>query len=331
MFIWSTQQDCTEWKSAPKGSALKAFFGGQSVSRIPLISPQNCWLNLVILEIEFRLVDTRIFPELLRQISAQPVEAALKKTISLSKTSAFSASQLVIFKYAQLLASMESTHALFPIVCQKFFELYLWRVPTENESLNFSHNFGVSDKFYEYNVPLMKSIKSQLKSAESYYSALATKNANDDAMAHFYRNCCKLMQNCALWLEDTQINRFTSDAEHLPAQYNSEKLRELLSGHVNHWTEFLCLASLRKEQRHLADQWGRKVMRLSNQKAPRTPVQPKQRQPPAQHIKSLLKSYEKIVENPFHIRVEPIKTPPIDGNIVAQIQKKMTTLNSTAK
>nr|NP_650752.2 ectopic P-granules autophagy protein 5, isoform C [Drosophila melanogaster]Q9VE34.2 RecName: Full=Ectopic P granules protein 5 homolog [Drosophila melanogaster]AAF55595.2 ectopic P-granules autophagy protein 5, isoform C [Drosophila melanogaster] len=329
-FFYNYYKDCTEWKSAPKGSALKAFFGGQSVSRIPLISPQNCWLNLVILEIEFRLVDTRIFPELLRQISAQPVEAALKKTISLSKTSAFPASQLVIFKYAQLLASMESTHALFPIVCQKFFELYLWRVPTENESLNFSHNFGVSDKFYEYNVPLMKSIKSQLKSAESYYSALATKNANDDAMAHFYRNCCKLMQNCALWLEDTQINRFTSDAEHLPAQYNSEKLRELLSGHVNHWTEFLCLASLRKEQRHQADQWGRKVMRLSNQKAPRTPVQPKQRQPPAQHIKSLLKSYEKIVENPLHIRVEPIKTPPIDGVIVAQIQKKMTTLNSTA-
>uniref|UniRef100_B3P3B0 GG16333 n=1 Tax=Drosophila erecta TaxID=7220 RepID=B3P3B0_DROER len=330
MYILSTPQDCTEWKSAPKGSALKAFFGGQSVSRIPVISPQNCWLNLVILEIEFRLVDTRIFPELLRQISAQPVEVALKKTISLSKSNSFPASQLVIFKYAQLLASMDSTHALFPIVCQKFFELYLWRVPTENESLNFSHNFGVSDKFYEYNVPLMKSIKSQLKSADSYYSALATKNASDDAMAHFYRNCCKLMQNCALWLEETQINHFTSDAEHLPAQYNSEKLRELLSGHVSHWTEFLCLASLRKEQRHQADHWARKVMRLPNQKAPRTPVQPKPRQPPAQHIKSLLHSYEKIVENPVHVCVEPTKTPLIDANIVTQIQKKMNTLNSTA-
>jgi len=210
-----TLQDCTDWKSPPKGSALKAFFGGQSPSRIPLISPQNCWLNLVLLEIEFRLVDTRIFPELLRQVSAQPVEAALKKTISLSKTNAFPASQLVIYKYAQLLASMDSNHALFPIVCQKFFELYLWRVPTENESLNFSHNFGVSDKFYEHNVPLMKSIKSQLKSAESYYSALATKSASDDAMGHFYRSCRTLMQNCALWLEDTQINRFTSDSSRI--------------------------------------------------------------------------------------------------------------------
>ncbi|XP_052836525.1 ectopic P granules protein 5 homolog [Drosophila gunungcola] len=329
-FFYNYYKDCTDWKSAPKGSALKAFFGGQSPSRIPLISPQNCWLNLVLLEIEFRMVDTRIFPELLRQVSAQPVEAALKKTFSLSKTSAFPASQLVIFKYAQLLASMESNHALFPIVCQKFFELYLWRVPTENESLNFSHNFGVSDKFYEHNVPLMKSIKSQLKSAESYYSALATKSASDDAMAHFYRSCCKLMQNCALWLEDTQINRFTSDAEQLPAQFNSEKLRELLSGHVNHWTEFICLATLRKEQRHQADQWGRKVMRLPNQKSPRTPVQPKPRQPPAQHIKSLLTTYEKVVPVPTHVRVEPIQTPPVDGNIMTQLKKPLNTFNSTA-
>ncbi|XP_017041076.1 LOW QUALITY PROTEIN: ectopic P granules protein 5 homolog [Drosophila ficusphila] len=329
-FFYNYYKDCTDWKSAPKGSALKAFFGGQSPSRIPVISPQNCWLNLVLLEIEFRLVDTRIFPELLRQISVQPVEAALKKTLSLSKTNAFPASQLVIFKYAQLLASMDSNHALFPIVCQKFFELYLWRVPTETESLNFSHNFGVSDKFYEHNVPLMKSIKSQLKSAESYYSALATKSASDDVMAHFYRSCCKLMQNCALWLEDTQINRFTSDAEQLPAQYNCEKLRELLSGHVNHWTEFLCLAMLRKEQRHQADQWGRKIMRIPNQKAPRTPLQPKPRQPPAQHIKSLLITYEKIIPIPSHVCVKPIETPPIDGNLLTQLKKKLNTFNSTA-
>lgn len=310
---------------------MKAFFGGQSPSRIPLISPQNCWLDLVLLEIEFRLVDTRIWPELLRQVSAQPLEAALKKTFSLTKATAFPASQLVIFKYAQLLASMDSNHALFPIVCQKFFELYLWRVPTENESLNFSHNFGVSDKFYEHNVPLMKSIKSQLKSAETYYSALATKSASDDAMAHFYRSCCKLMQSCGLWLEDTQINRFTSDAEALPAQYNCEKLRELLGGHVSHWTEFLCLATLRKEQRHQADSWGRKVLRLLSQKAPRTPVHPKPRQAPVQHIKSLLITYEKVLLIPSHVRVEPVETPPINGNIMNLIKKRLATFNSTAK
>ncbi|XP_017104957.2 ectopic P granules protein 5 homolog [Drosophila bipectinata] len=329
-FFYNYYKDCTDWKSAPKGSALKVFFGGQASSRIPLISPQTCWLNLVLLEIEFRLVDTRIWPELLRQVSAQPVEAALKKTLSLAKVNSFPASQLVIYKHAQLLASMESNHALFPIVCQKFFELYLWRVPTENESLNFSQNFGVSDKFYEHNVPLMKSIKSQLKSAETYHSALATKCANDDSAAHFHRSCVKLMQSCALWLEDTQINRFSSDAEQLPPQYNCEKLRELLGGHVAHWTEFLCLATLRKEQRNQADVWGRKVLRLPNRKAPRTPVQPKPRTPPAQHIKTLLNTYEKSVAIPGHERVEPIQTPPIDGDLLSQLKKRMTTFNSTA-
>ncbi|XP_034665712.1 ectopic P granules protein 5 homolog [Drosophila subobscura] len=331
-FFYNFYKDCSEWKTPAKSSALKAFFGQQSsVSRKPLISPQNCWLNLVLLEIEFRLVDTRLWPELMRQLSVQPMEAALKKTLSLSKTNAFPPNQLVVFKYAQLLASMDTSHALFPIVCQKFFELYLWRVPSEGESLNFSHNFGVSDKFYEHNVPLMKTIKGQLKSSEGYYAALALKFASDDSLAHFYRSCCKLMQNCGLWLEDTQINRFTSDAEQLPPQYNSEKLRELLGGHVNHWTEFLYLATLRKEQRHQADQWGRKVFRLASQRPPRSPVQPKARQLPAQHIKSLLSTYEKSLPIPAHARCEPVRAPPVDADIVFQLKKLLGIFHSTAK
>ncbi|XP_017140447.2 ectopic P granules protein 5 homolog [Drosophila miranda] len=331
-FFYNFYKDCSEWKTPAKSSALKAFFGNQSsASRIPLISPQNCWLNLVLLEIEFRVVDTRIWPELLRQVSVQPMEAALKKTLSLSKTNAFPANQLVVFKYAQLLSSMEINHPFFPIVCQKFFELYLWRVPSEGQTLNFSHNFGVSDKFYEHNVPLMKSIKGQLKSAESYYAALALKSASDDSLAHFYRSCCKLMQNCVLWLEDTQINRFTSDAEQLPAQYNSIKLRELLGGHVNHWTEFLYLVTLRKEQRHQADQWGRKVFRLPNQKPPRSPVHLRPRLSASQNIKSLLSTYEKGVPIPGHCRCNPVQAPPVDGNILMQLKKLLGIFNSTAK
>jgi len=44
-----------------------------------------------------------------------------------------------------------------------------------------------------------------------------------------------------------------------------------------------------------------------------------------------LNSYEKIVENPIYVRVEPIQSPPIDGSIMTQLKKRLNTFNSTAK
>lgn len=324
-------QDCADWKTPPKSSALKALFGGQANLRIPVLSPQNCWLNLVLLEIEFRLQDTRFWPELLRQLSTQTVEAALKKTLALSKTNSFPAQQLVIYKYAQLLSSMDVTHALFPIFCQKFFELYLWRVPAECDAQQLNQNYGVAEKFYEHNVTLMKSIKTQLKSAEVYYAAVATKRAQDDAPAHMYRSCTKLMQSCALWLEDTQINKFASDACQLPAQYNTEKLRELLNGHVTHWTEFISPADLRKEQRDQANKWSAKMYRVHAHKTLRSALQPKPRLPPAQRLKANLATYDKRLPPPTHTRPEQIQKRPIDGLTLSELKRRIQTLNSTAK
>ncbi|EDV91356.1 GH17394 [Drosophila grimshawi] len=330
-FFYNYYKDCNDWKMPPKSSGLKALFGGQVNMRIPVLSPQNCWLNLVLLEIEFRLQDTRFWPELLRQLTDQSVDVALKKTLSLSKTNAFPAQQLVIYKYAQLLAGMDTTHALFPIVCQKFFELYLWRLPTDDDGPNINQNFGVAQKFYDGNVTLMKSIKAQLKSAEVYYAAIAKKRANDDAAAHMYRSCNKLMQSCALWLEDTQINTFSSDSGHLPAQYNCEKLRELFNGHVAHWTEFLSPADLRKEQRHQADQWSAKIYRLLHtNKQLRTPLQPKPRLPPVQRLKMHLSTYDKRLPPPTYSRPDQVEKRPIDNNTLSELKCRIQTLNSTA-
>lgn len=294
--------------------------------------PQYCWLNLVILEIEFRLQDMRFWPELLRQLSTHAMDAALKKTLSLSKTNVFPAQQLVIYKYAQMLANMNTQHALFPIVCQKFFELYLWRVPAEcGDVTSANHNFGVSEKFYEYNVPLMKSIKAQLKLAETNYAAMAKKRIHDEALAHVYRSCHKLMQNCALWLEDTQINRFSSDASQLPVQYNCEKLRELLNGHVSHWTEFLCPSEMRDEHRQQAHQWSAKINRLPSQLTPRSPLQPKQRLPVVQRIKQHLSTYDTRLPAPVHSHPEELQKRPIDGETLNELKRRVQTLNSTAK
>ncbi|ALC46612.1 CG14299 [Drosophila busckii] len=329
-FFYNYYKDFTEWKAASKSFGLKSFFGAQSSSRLPAILPQYCWLNVVLLDLEFRLQETRFWPELLRQLSTQSVDFGLKKTLGICKTNAFAAQQLVIYKYAQLLSVMDITHALFPIVCQKFFELYLWRVPIDGAQSNFSQSQGVANKFYEHNVSLMKTIKSQMKSAEVYYDAIGKKRADDESAAFIFRSCRELMHSCALWLEDTQLNRFDSDVSQLPAQYNIRKLRELLNGHATHWTEYINPADLRLKQRQQADQWAEKVYRLHVNRTMQTPLQSKPHLTPEQRIKQHLKGYDKQLAAPTYQCPMRLEQQPIDDKTVTEFRQRVQTLNSTA-
>ncbi|XP_030371319.1 ectopic P granules protein 5 homolog [Scaptodrosophila lebanonensis] len=334
-FFYNHFKDCEDWKVVPKPSALKAFFGTQSAARIPTLSPQHCWLNLVLLEIEFRLHDMRYWPELLRQLatsepSSSQMDVALRKTLALTKTASFPPHMLVLYKYANLIAGMDVTHALFPIINQKFFELFLWRVPIDSEAHSFIHNFGVSDKFYDHNISLMKRIKTQLKAAENHYTSEAAKRAQDDAAGYFYRSCAKLMRNFTLWLEDTNINKYSRDTEQLPTQFNSEKLRELLNGNASHWTEFLNPSTIRKEQCQQADNWTRKCFRMHAQKQLRSPLQPKARGTTIERIKSHLSSYDKRQPPPAYFRPDLFKQRPINKKTLKELQRRIQTLNSTA-
>lgn len=98
---------------------------------------------------------------------------------------------LVIYKYANLIASMDINHALFPIINKKFFELFLSRFPAHYDEHNFQNVYGVSDKFYDFNIAIMKKIKTQLKAAETLCEQEATKNAQDRSLCYWYKNCAK--------------------------------------------------------------------------------------------------------------------------------------------
>lgn len=98
---------------------------------------------------------------------------------------------LVLYKYANLIANMDINHALFPIINQKFFELYLSRIPIHYDEHSFQQVFGVSDKFYDFNIPIMKKVKTQLKAAETLYENEATTHAQDNSLCYWYTNCAK--------------------------------------------------------------------------------------------------------------------------------------------
>ncbi|XP_065371725.1 ectopic P granules protein 5 homolog isoform X2 [Calliphora vicina] len=332
-FFHNYYRECTDWKGVNKMSTLKGFFGGNQ-SKMPVVSAYHPWLALVLLEIEFKTQDSCIWIELLRQLSTagtKPnVDAVLKKTLNIAKKPTYPAHMLVIYKYANLVANMDINHALFAIINQKFFELYLSRIPTHYDDHSFQQIFGVSDKFYDFNITIMKKIKTQLKAAETLYENEAKKHAQDDGLSYCYRNCAKIMKTYALWLEDTAMNKMSKEQTNYPPQYNNEKLKEILNGNTTHWTEFLYLPSIRKEQRYQADQWSRKCFRLKSNTNLRSPLQPKAKATPIQRIKSHLSSYDSHLPPPQYIKPSVFVQKEISQHSLKELKERLRVLTGTA-
>lgn len=66
---------------------------------------------------------------------------------------------LVLYKLANLILTLPQHEELLPIFCQKFFHLYLTRIRFTADEERFTDVYGVADKFYDANIPLMKKLK----------------------------------------------------------------------------------------------------------------------------------------------------------------------------
>lgn len=100
------------------------------------------------------------------------------------------AAALTIFKLANLIITCSYEHPLLPIVCQKFFNLYLARLYVYDDDKVFAEKFGVSNCFYETNLPLMKKLKKFFADTEKYYNETSLKES-DGELSEFYSNCAK--------------------------------------------------------------------------------------------------------------------------------------------
>lgn len=91
----------------------------------------------------------------------------------------------MIFKLANVIINCSYDQPLLPILCQRFFTLYLTRVRLSTDEARFSDIHGVSDKFYEYNVPLFKKLKKFLTEAERNDKELSLKE-EDELKVQFF-------------------------------------------------------------------------------------------------------------------------------------------------
>ncbi|XP_037885384.1 ectopic P granules protein 5 homolog isoform X1 [Glossina fuscipes] len=329
-------KDWTDWKGANRG--LKGFFSSNN-SKLPLLSPDLPWLALVLLEIEFRTHDSHIWDEFLRQIFAagtKPnLDAVLKKTLNIAKRPTYSAQTLCLYKYANLLAGMDVKHALYPIINQKFFELYLSRVPTHYDEHSFQQTHGIADKFYDFNVSLMKKLKNNLEAAEKFYETEATKH-RDDGFVFYCTSCAKIMHTYCLWLVDSTktVNKMSKDQDpsiRIPTPLNKEKLREIFNGNKSHWTEFLYLPAIRKEQRQQADQWAHRCFRSKLIRSTRTPIVSKIKPTPMERIKTHLCSYDRYLPPPIYVKPQLNLPNELTKSTLNELKDKLKILTATAR
>lgn len=96
-----------------------------------------------------------------------------------------SANSLVIYKLANLILNFPYHEELLPIFCQNFFHLYLTRIRFTTDEARFSDVYGVADKFYEHNIPLMKKLKNFFNDAAKFEKERSIKS-EDERLSDFY-------------------------------------------------------------------------------------------------------------------------------------------------
>lgn len=292
--MWSLTKEffrflCTNKRTADESklsvrtpsSFLPPFLGGSSSSAgaalamLPPLNANTAWMSLLTLELEHEILElqTLVWPELLRQLRA--VQATSRFSLdSVIKTAASAvhcsqpptAATLVLYRLVHLMLACTPENRLLPVVVQRFFHLYLARVPMAGDETRFASAFGVADKFYEHNVSLMKRLKKHFAHVEAELKALALR-CEDEPMAAFHAQCSRLFGTYGLWLEETRLNQLSGGAQQyaeFPPQYETARLARIFGGADEYWMDFVSLPAIRQQQRVEASKWQHSCFRTQS-------------------------------------------------------------------
>lgn len=91
----------------------------------------------------------------------------------------------MLYKLANLIVTLPPQEQLLPIFCQQFFYFYLTRIRYTVDEQRFTDVYGVADKFYDFNIPLMKKLKKFFIDCAKFEKERSIK-AEDQNVSDFY-------------------------------------------------------------------------------------------------------------------------------------------------
>lgn len=245
----------------------------------------------------------------------------------------------MIFKLINLIMACSPDNHLLPIICQRFFHLYLARVPMAQDESRFASAFGVADKLYEHNIGLMKRLKRFFAHVESELKNVSlTSSEDDEAVVAFNASASRLFGTFGLWLEETRLNQIGSNADahqfaEFPQQYETGRLARIFAGDERYWTEFVYLPAIRQQQRNEADHWRTSCFRRVNQPKTRAAgSKSRDRQAPQEKIAKQLATYDAPLGPPDLVAEPPVIPIVTDTErLLGQLRADFAQLDKTAR
>ncbi|KAK7871957.1 hypothetical protein R5R35_004755 [Gryllus longicercus] len=318
-----------ETMSSPRhGSTFSSFISwvasgtANVVSLLPRSSIPECpWYAYFVLEMEQELQEekTGLWREVLKELAATTgkanIDQAVKRAAQSLKIPAPPASSLFIYRWAQQALDTPLDHPLLPLIWQKFFVLFLARVPSAS---GVPDRGCVGDKFFEgmLNLSFHKKLKKRLQEASEFYRSKSTETGGDSPQAEeakedqsetedvgaekkeWYTTCSKLLRTFSLWLEEPRLQEPSLFLPALPPQYNPSKLAGIIQGDKTPWLEYLDYASVRGNQQSAAWDWQVARYRTLDPSVKILLPSPEETDDPSDRILKRLQSYDSSVPPP---------------------------------
>uniref|UniRef100_A0A1Y1N595 Ectopic P granules protein 5 homolog n=2 Tax=Photinus pyralis TaxID=7054 RepID=A0A1Y1N595_PHOPY len=309
LFKWASQS------TLPQGSLLAAAS-----------LPSCVWLAyiLIALEHEEREKVTGLWREVLTQLQNQKgkvnVDAAIKKAASSVKVPSFTSSSLCIYRWAQQALDTSLDHPLLPLVWQKFFMLFLLRVPVTSVV----ERGCLGEKFFDgmINLGFLKRLKRRLQETVDYYQKKVDGCDNDGMVQKkaFYESCLRLFRAYSLWLEEPRLQETNLHLPSLPPQYEARLLALIIQENSAPWLEYLDYDVIKTEQENSMKSWRMSIYReKSNVNQPLFNAGAGvESSDPVERIVRRLKSYDVPKEAPNLVKSAPV-IPTLDINEHASI------------
>lgn len=281
----------SEASSQGAGGSLTSFVSwlatgaGVPFTFVPkTVGSKFLWLSYYALEMEVESEhQMKLWKNTLRQLAANSSlspEAALRKAASNSEDLLPPpVRHLPIYRWAELVLEVPLDHPLLPLVWQKFFALFLQRVPqTARSSATLFDCGSVGERFFcnTTDLSLFKKLKRRLDELASRFTKTTTESAvcqdinvpktdvaqlANSELETRYRSAVlndKLMRiyrTFYLWLEEPRLHDPSPYLPSLPAEYEPSRLLILFHNSQERWLEFVDVDRIQSERKVLLEAW----------------------------------------------------------------------------
>ncbi|KAK6644427.1 hypothetical protein RUM43_000694 [Polyplax serrata] len=280
------------------------------------------WLSYLVIQTEFEKYErkTSIWLELLKEIHGASdkktdIDGTLKKVCHLLNQPGRQSNSLAIYRWLFQILNTIVSHPLIPLMWQKFFYLYFFRVP------GLTDRGSVGDKFFDgvLNQRLFKQLNQRLSETRDYFEELSKKTDAENRDGNYALKCLALFETYSLWMDDAKLLEPHLNVHSLPIEYNPELLGLLIHGSDTPWIDFVEYETIERSFKSAGLIWMETKSRFRSEKLKR--LTGKVKKAPVNRLKEQFNSYEMPLPPPPLVNTEKINFPRTSLNLLTTLDE----------